>query len=356
MPKPLKTLFLAMGVIALAGLLFAAGFIVFLSVTEFLPQGRIVPAITGRGEKTLRPGKALTFLTWNTGYAGLGKGMNFYYDGGTRVRPGKDESARFLEGIKNLLVLNDSVDFIFLQEIDAGSKRSWNTDQVSVLANSLPGFCRAFTPNYDCRYVPVPVKDPMGRVKSGIATFAKGRPDSVLAGYFPRLVSWPRRLVYPKRCYLLMRYELGGGKDLVVINTHNSDFDSSGLMRRDELALLNSVMTEEYRRGNYVVAGGDWNNNPRGFDPSCITSGDAVIRVMPEIDPEFVPGWQFVFDPSEPTNRNVDIAYLRGITRTTVIDFFVVSPNLEVKLVKTLPTGFSCSDHQPVVMEVELRE
>jgi endonuclease/exonuclease/phosphatase family metal-dependent hydrolase len=51
----------------------------------------------------------------------------------------------------------------------------------------------------------------------------------------------------------------------------------------------------------------------------------------------------------------VDRPYVKGITGTTIIDFFVVSPNVEILSVKTLGNNFAWSDHQPVLMKVRLR-
>jgi endonuclease/exonuclease/phosphatase family metal-dependent hydrolase len=47
--------------------------------------------------------------------------------------------------------------------------------------------------------------------------------------------------------------------------------------------------------------------------------------------------------------------YQKGKTKTTIIDFYVVSPNVEVKAVHTIATGFKFSDHQPVIMKVTLK-
>jgi endonuclease/exonuclease/phosphatase family metal-dependent hydrolase len=126
-------------------------------------------------------------------------------------------------------------------------------------------------------------------------------------------------------------------------------------LRKRELAILDSTMKSEFRRGNYVVAGGDWNSNPRGFNVSSIASGDQVTGVDPPIESGFLAGWQFVFDPSQPSNRFADIPYRKGLTRTTIIDFFVVSPNIEVKSVTTISSGFTYSDHEPVVMRIRLK-
>jgi endonuclease/exonuclease/phosphatase family metal-dependent hydrolase len=355
MSKPVRRILVTLGVIGILLVLSFAGLVVFLSVTEFSPNGKQVPVTGGKGTP-LDPGRReFSFLTWNIGYAGLGRDMDFFYDGGKRVIPSEEQCNRYLAGIKKFIVSADSSDFIFLQEVDIRSKRSWELNEFKTLSEALPGFSNAFAPNYRCRYVPSPLREPMGAVESGIACFSRPAPAGAVVQYFNSAVSWPKRLVYLKRCYLLIRFSLDNGKDLVVINTHNSAYDSTGEMRKSELATLDSVMMAEYRRGNYVVAGGDWNSNPAGFKASAVTSGDAAVVIEPEIGPSFVPGWQFVFDPSTPSNRYVDIPYTKGITRTTIIDFFVVSPNVEVTRIETIPAGFAFSDHQPVRMGVRLR-
>jgi len=73
------------------------------------------------------------------------------------------------------------------------------------------------------------------------------------------------------------------------------------------------------------------------------------------MDSAFLPGWQFVFDAEVPSNRDVEGPYLKGKTKTTIIDFYVVSPNVEVRRIRTIPTGFRYSDHQPVIMKVRLK-
>ena len=51
----------------------------------------------------------------------------------------------------------------------------------------------------------------------------------------------------------------------------------------------------------------------------------------PALDSSFLPtGWKWIYDPAIPTNRDVSEAYKKGRTRTTIIDYFIVSPNLEV--------------------------
>ena len=68
------------------------------------------------------------------------------------------------------------------------------------------------------------------------------------------------------RCFVVSRFNLSNGKDLVLMNTHNSAYDAGGKLRDAEMPIIRDLMIEEYEKGNYVVAGGDWNQNPPGYD------------------------------------------------------------------------------------------
>lgn len=331
------------------------GFLLFLTLMDYYPAEK-EPIMIGEKEIALPPDKKdFTFLTWNIGYGGLGKDMDFFYEGGTRVRPKKGEFKEYLKGICQILSNADSIDFVFLQEADVHSKRSYFTDEVTEINKFLPGRCLLFAKNYDSRFVPVPLDDPMGKVISGIACFPRFRPVSAERIDYGTRFSWPKQLALLKRCFMVMRYKLKSGKEFVIVNLHNSTFDKGGTLRLKELKKLQSFVLAEYSKGNYVVAGGDWNNNPRGFNPQTVISGDSAKMIKPALDSTFLPGWRFAFDPSAPSNRDVDMPYRKGKTKTTIIDFFVVSPNVEVKSVHTIATGFMFSDHQPVVMKVILK-
>ena len=343
------------GILAGSSVFFVLCLLGFLTLTEFKPPKHVVPEVSGAGKKIDPTRREFTFFTWNIGYAGMGRETDFFYDGGKMVIPGQGMCLRYYDGIKSLVKANDTVDFFFLQEIDTHAKRSWYIDEFAGLAAVLPGYSRVFATNYECHYVPMPVREPMGRVVSGLAIFSQIKPLQGEVQYYDAYFPWPDRLAFLKRCYVMLRFGLDNAKELVIINTHNSAFDSTGALRKRELAILDSTMKSEYRHGNYVVAGGDWNSNPWGFKSSSITTGDKVTSIEPPIESNFLPGWQFVFDPDKPSNRFADIPYRKGATRTTIIDFFVVSPNVEVNRVSTIPTGFAYSDHEPVVMGIRLK-
>ena len=355
MIKPVKKFFWTLGILVSLIVLISLGFIVFLSVTEFSPATKSKVEIGGNAQSINPERREFSMLTWNVGYAGLGRELDFFYDGGKKTRPGKVQNLDYFKGIKKVIESYDTIDFLMIQEVDVNSKRSWTQNEYAGLCSLLPGYCHGFAFNYKCRFIPVPLMDPLGHVNSGLVTFSAFRPDDAVVRYFESDFPWPTRLAMLKRCYILFRFQLNDGKELVIINLHNSAYDSTGLLREHELSILDSVLQYEYSHGNYVIAGGDWNSNPRGFHINTFRQGDHSVIIEPPIPDTFASGWTFAFDSLVPSNRFTDMPYQKGVTRTTIIDFFVVSPNVEIKHIATIPSGFGFSDHEPVVLTIKLK-
>jgi endonuclease/exonuclease/phosphatase family metal-dependent hydrolase len=278
------------------------------------------------------------------------------------TKPSRKEYLKYSGQALKYLEKNVKSDFYFFQEVDINSARSYYDDQVEKIRDIFAGYESATAVNYKVMFVIVPFRRPMGKVKSGLLSLSSFQTAENLRYAFPGGYKWPVRLFQLDRCFLLSRIKLPSGNDLVLINTHNEAFDD-GSHRKKQLAVLKELMLAEYGKCNYVVAGGDWNQNPVGLGDLEIGGlGDLGIggfsnldvgRVIePAIEPDFFPeGWRWVFDPAVPSNRDVIAPYERGKTKTTIIDFFVVSPNVEVIDVKTQDLGFEWSDHQPVTMK-----
>lgn len=333
-----------------------SGVLLFFSIMEFRPA-TIQDEPTCKEGPALPPGKTrFTLLTWNVGYGGLGHDMDFFYDGGERVRAPRNRLEYFIQGISGLLQEMDSIDFILLQEVDIHSRRSFYLDENHIFSTVLTGCCSLFTCNYDCLFVPLPLHDPMGRVKSGLLSLMKYKPECVSRYAFDINFPWPKRLFFLKRCFVPVRYRLLNGKELIIINLHNSAYDLTGKLQKRELEQIGQFIHTEFLHGNYIVAGGDWNISPPGFDPLIVTTGDFTRSIPMEFPSEYYQGWVFAFDASVPSNRDVAHNYVRRETPTTVIDFFLVSPNITVKRVKTFDQQFAFSDHHPVFLEIQLIE
>ena len=330
-----------------------AGFLAWATLTDYKPDAVETLPVKGEWLPSAALADTISLLTWNIGYAGLGKEMDFFYEGGKRVRPTAIEFQRYLNGVLESLAKVEHPDFVLIQEVDRKAKRSYYTDEVSLIDSLYNGYSSVYASNYDVRFVPVPPAEPMGSVKAGLTTLSRYRSDDARRVAFPSSYAWPKRLFMLDRCFLLTRYKMAEGKVLVLINTHNSAFDDAADMRKLELALLQKTMLEEFAQGNYVIVGGDWNQNPLPFDPAFITDGNIAYRITPPIPANFIPAdWKWAFDPERATNRNVNESYQKGRTGTTIIDFFVLSPNIELLEVKTLPQDFTFSDHQAVQMKI----
>ncbi len=329
-------------------------FIIYFSFTDFKPENMISLSVQGNPSDSLITAPEISILTWNIGYAGLGCEMNFFYDGGKKVRPEKKYFTRCLSEIIKFLSQNNNADFIILQEVDKFSKRSYYKNETEEISGSLPDFENVFAVNYDVKFVPVPFLKPMGRVVSGLMNLSRYKSFLSFRNSFPGKYSWPKNLFMPDRCFILQRFKTIFGNELVLINTHNSAFDD-GSLRENQMNFLRNVCLNEFEKGNFIVAGGDWNLNPPCFDPSTISSGDFPVKNdFKNINENFLPpAWNWAFDPTTPTNRNVKKAYKKGETPTTIIDYFLISPNMKIIETKTLNESFSCSDHNPVFIRLK---
>lgn len=341
--------------------LYFGGFILYGTLTKYKPAANeAVEVVAGKqatASSQVLSDSTFTFMTWNIGYGGLGAEMDFLYDSGQRVLTPEPWCRKYVAGIEQTIADNGDADFIFIQEADRNGKRSYNIDEVTGIANRLPKHNYAFALNFNVKYVPFPTapwQEQMGRVYGGLLSLAKFKPKESRRIALPGITDWPRKLFYLDRCLLLQRYPLTNGKDLVVINTHFEAYDD-GSVKKEQMALTKKLLLQEYANGNYVVLGGDWNIAPPNFDVHKWEKVKLLdLLYTRNNDPDYIPGWQYVYDGNTPSNRKNDHAF-DATTYTTVIDYFFVSPNIEVEEVKGIDAGFKYSDHNPVRMKIRLK-
>lgn len=332
-------------------LLYIVFIIALNSLMGYRPADTSLKACLSQPLSRLNPTDTFTVVSWNIGYGGLGKDADFFYDGGEMVHPSKAYYRHSFDMISNRIAGWHDNDFILLQEVDRSSRRSFFNDQHSAIKRLLTGHHELFVKNYDVPFVPVPLFRPLSEVNSGLSVFSRYMPAEAWQIVFPGNFEWPKRLFMPDRCFLALEYMLSTGSKLYLINTHNSAFDD-GRLREQQLAVLWDFMLQCYNEGNYVLAGGDWNVNPPAYQADAFLSGDHPFRLG--IKASIPDGWQVCFDKGYPTNRDVSAPYLHGHTPTTVIDYFICSPNVQVLHVKTQYDGFCCSDHHAVHLAFSL--
>jgi len=131
--------------------------------------------------------------------------------------------------------------FILLPETDKNSERTYRDDQVEKIMATLKEYTSFFAINYKVPFVPVPLHSPMGKVDAGMLTLSRYQPVSAERYNFSSAYSWPKRLFMLDRSFILTRYTVSNGKQLVLINTHNSAFNDATDMRTKELNMLKKL-------------------------------------------------------------------------------------------------------------------
>lgn len=323
--------------------------------TDYQPQEIEAVSIANNPTQSLDK-DTLNLLIWNIGFAGLGEESDFFYDGGSMVHMSEEIVQKNLTGILEWLEgQGDQFDFFLFQEVDLRSTRSYQHNEVEQISAILPEYGQTFGKNYEVGFIPIPLTNPLGAVRSGISTWSKYAINSAHRHPFEGNYDWPTYLFFLDRCFLVCRYLLSDGHELVLINTHNSAYDD-GTLKQTQMQQMKEVLLAEYAKGNYVIVGGDWNQFPPDFTgvpgfPQAQTSKNANLFVS-DLYPS--PDWQWAYDASIPTNRSLVAAFDSDTTHRTVLDFFLLSPNVEILQIQGEDLGFEYSDHNPVKLQVRL--
>ena len=143
----------------------------------------------------------------------------------------------------------------------------------------------------------------------------------------------------------------------MAVNLHLEAYDS-GEGKLAQTKMLKEFIEGEYAKGNYVIAGGDFNQIfPGGLEAYPNTHPENWIPGLLEEDMP-AEGWRFAYDLTVPSCRLLNQPYDPADevnTQYYVIDGYILSPNVELLSVETLDLGFADSDHNPVLISVKLK-
>lgn len=356
----------------LAGLLIVcviciAGYIIYMQMNYYRIEDHTALETGNNQEQILKAGETYTAVTCNIGFGAYGPDYSFFMDTGemedgtrTAGKYGKAISKESVEtntekAAEALEKLN--ADFMLLQEVDVDADRSYHINQKETLMKRFGDYGNVFANNFHSAYLFYPFSDPHGAVEAGLLNFSRYEIAEAERRSYPVDNSFVTKFTDLDRCFSVMRLPVEGGKQLVLVNNHMSAYDEGGLIRAQQLELLNSVMEEEYEAGNYVIVGGDFNH----------ALGEAVAEGFPS--KQKFPAWVSILTQEEmaegirivqaenelevPTCRGADIPYTKGVNFTTVVDGFLVSDNVKATA-ENVDTDFGYSDHNPVLLWFEL--
>ena len=337
-------------------LLLAAAFFGFMTLTEYKPADRETLAVEGQAEKTLSVGESFSLMTWNIGYGALGDNADFFMDGGESVNTADKD--RVLSNMEGILSEIDQVqpDILLLQETDIDSQRSHHVNEFEMVKEKMEGYTSSFAANFKVFFVPYPLP-PIGKVHSGIATFSSYPVETAERIQLPVPFSWPVSTANLKRCLLVSRIPVeGSDKELVLVNLHLEAYDS-GEGKIAQTRALKQILDEEFEKGNYVIAGGDFNQifSSRDDDAPPAQPGKWAAGWIDVT--AFGGNWQFLMDGEVPSCRSLDQPYEGADTESFqyyLIDGFIVSKNITISYSAAQDLGFKVSDHNPVLIQVTL--
>lgn len=360
MKKVWKPLGLTLAALLGLAVLLLAALLAWLSLREYYPKEDVTLPVDGstEGSRALAPGEELCLVSWNIGYAALDAQQDFFMDGGTLSRTSSAEKVpQTVAGLAETLA-QQNADVLFLQEVDRDSARSYSINEYALLSDALNMKNSAFANNYKCDYVPYPIPGMLGKVDSGLAVLSNLCVESATRVALPVPFQWPVRLANLKRCLLVQRVPLQGtDHELVLVDLHLEAYDD-GEGKTAQTAQLVQLLQEEYAAGNYVIAGGDFNQSFPGADAEAYPIKNAALWTPGQLELTGLDeDWSLAFDETTPTCRLLNQPYdpADPATQYYVIDGFILSPNLQVNTVETLDEGFTYSDHNPVRLEVTLK-
>lgn len=335
--------------------IFLLGFLILLSflwMKEYRPKKIENVKIEGLGEKNPEIGKIYKIMTWNIGYGGLDKDTDFFMDGGDRVFPiNKNHVEKSLNNIiKSSKKFN--ADIKFFQEVDVNSKRTYHINEVEKIRKNLGGNT-TFALNFKADFIPYPIP-PMGKVESGIMsqTNFKIKKSKRYQQEIPH--KFPTRLVNLKRAFNPSYIDIkNSNKKLVIVNVHLDAYESGNKGRIAQTKEIINFVNKEYEKGNYVIVGGDFNQELTGLYKKL---PEGIWNPSPFPKEMLTENIKLYFDKDGKTSVVNDKPYTGKDAYLSTIDGFLATDNIEVKNIKTqTQEDFQYSDHNPVLMEFVLR-
>lgn len=327
-----------------------------LIVTDYKPKSVEKLEVTNNNFNTLKVNEELSIITADVSYGGIDQTTAFFENGIRKSDVINEEY--FLHTLTNNIdsILEHDPNFIFLQEVDTLASRSNEENQYDHLKNYLSDYASVYASNYQAIWVPTPFAAPLGKLNSGQATFSKYNISSASRIALVQDGQWPESSIMAKRCIIESRFMTNNGKELVLYNVHFSDYDKDESLRLQQLETLKEKLSSEYAKGNYVIAGGNWNYILPRSQKLLPETTEPIVPDIEEIPSDFIPkGYSFSYAQETGSYRTSLMPYLEGYNGIFIIDGFLISENVIGLSTQAVTTQFEYSDHNAIKMTFKLK-
>lgn len=368
--KTVKIILIVFAVIVFAFIAVVGGYVAYVAIQYHRIADNTDLEVSGLPSAELEAGVELSVMTYNLGFGAYSPEYSFFMDEGI-MEDGTRIVGKHAKGIskadvdKNVtgqlsVAKDQNADFYLFQEVDEKADRSYGINMCKRGRESLIGRCSVYAENFHTANLLYPFNDPIGQSNSGIMTYSRFAIESAVRRSFPVTDDFIDKLFDLDRCFSVSYLPIKNKTEkLALINLHMSAYDEGGKVRVEQLAMLNAALAAEREKGNYVIAGGDFNHcliaDLYDGDADRAFKHFAHKQQTPDwlknsvlTQSELTDGFTLVAPVNEATCRGADMPYEKGVSFVTVIDGFIVSDNVSVINSVTVDTQYAYSDHNPV--------
>lgn len=308
--------------------------------------------------------KEYSITTYNIGFGAYSADYSFFMDGGKYSRAYNKEAV--LDNVNGSIKVlkEEQSDFLLLQEVDIKSTRSYGVDQSKMFLDAFNNSSSSFAINYDSAYLMYPILSPHGKSKSGLLTISNYNMQDSLRRSLPIDTSL-YKLVDLDRCYTISRILVEDGRYLCLYNVHLSAYTKDESIVKSQIAMLSEDLKRDYEAGNYIICGGDFNQDLLGNSPLIFNTPELDENWAKALQEELLPeGFSVAYKQLSddkikelvPSCRNADESYNKDTTFVTMVDGFIISDNVKLDNIEVIDNGFLYSDHNPVSMKFSLKK
>ena len=359
-----------------AMLLLVGGYVVYVIAQYYRIDDKTALEIHNNETKLVEMGKEYSVMSYNVGFGSYSPEYTFFMDEGT-MNDGTKTVGTHAKGIdkadvdKNVtgqaaVAKRVKADFYFFQEVDEQADRSYKINMLERLSQAVDGYGYTYAINFHTANLLYPFNDPIGKTTSGLLTLSRYEMASGVRRSFPVTTALIDKLFDLDRCFAMHYLPIQGStKMLVLINLHMSAYDEGGTIRALQLQMLNEVLSQELAKGNYVIAGGDFNHcliaDQFDTDEMALQYFKSQQQIPEWVknsvlhNSELADGFIIAASLNASTCRGADMVYQKGVTYSTVIDGFIVSNNVRIVTEYTEDVDYAYSDHNPVHFQFKLK-
>ncbi|MEO1889439.1 MAG: endonuclease/exonuclease/phosphatase family protein [Cycloclasticus sp.] len=209
--------------------------------------------------------KPIKILSYNVQFM-AGKDYVFWFDvpegDGPDTSPSPDVIRKTTQDVANIII-DENPDFIFLQEVDDGAKRTGKQDQLKALLALLPETYRYHTSAFYWKSGFVPHPRILGRAGMKLSTLSK---HPIASAKRHQLALTPDNPIAKhlgiKRAVLEAHIPYAEGSELVLLNTHLEAFSKQSDTLQKQVNHVRSLLNTFSKQNIPWVIGGDFNLLP----------------------------------------------------------------------------------------------